>query len=461
MNPNSKQPLNEHLPSKPVPNEGRSNGCLVVQERPIAGLRPFAGNARTHSKKQIRQIAQSIKSFGFTNPVLIDDDGVILCGHGRVEAAKLLGMVAVPAIALRNMSETDKRAYIIADNRLAELAGWDADLLKLEIGFLIESELDFAVETIGFDTADIDLLFANDDAPAEAEEDIELPDKTISAVTCSGDQWIIGEHRLFCGDARDPASYTALLGTERAEMVFTDAPYNVRVADISGLGKTKHREFAMASGEMSRSAFTAFLREAMTCMIEVSSPGAIHFLCMDWRGSHALLDAADGIYAEQKNLCVWNKTNAGMGTFYRSRHELIYVMKVGNVPHINNFGLGSKGRYRSNVWTYAGVNTFRKGRAKDLEAHPTVKPTKMVIDAILDCSHRGGIILDAFTGSGTTLLAAARTGRHGRGIEIDPHYCDLIIRRLEAVTGATAALADGTSFDQLRARRLSARKDAA
>lgn len=439
----------------------RQQGPLSVQERETADLYPYAGNARIHTKKQVRQIAESIKNWGFTNPVLIDDQGTILCGHGRVQAAQLLGIPRVPTIVLSNMSEADKRAYIIADNRIAELAGWDKDLLKLEIGYLIESDIDFSVEAIGFDTADIDLLFANDDTASQAEEDVELPDPAVAATTRAGDLWQIGEHRLYCGDAREPSSYAALLGDERVQMVFADAPYNVRVADISGLGKAKHREFAMASGEMSRAEFTAFLRAAMTCMVDVSEAGAIHFLCMDWRGAHALLDAGTGVYTEQKNLCVWNKTNAGMGAFYRSRHELVFVMKTGDAPHINNFGLGSKGRYRSNVWTYAGVNTFRKGRAEDLEAHPTVKPVKMVADAILDCSHRGGIVLDAFAGSGTTLLAAARTGRRGRGIEIDAQYCDLIIRRLEAETGETGYLPNGASFDEVRARRLNPGQEAA
>jgi hypothetical protein len=209
----------------------------------------------------------------------------------------------------------------------------------------------------------------------------------------------------------------------------------------------------MASGEMSEEEFTTFLHTAMRPMAEFSIDGAIHYFCMDWRHMGEMLAAAQPIYGPPKNLCVWNKTNAGMGTFYRSKHELVFVFKVGSAPHINNFGLGERGRYRSNVWDYAGVNTFRRGRMEELSAHPTVKPLPLVVDALKDCSKRRGIVLDPFLGSGTTLLAAEKTGRLGRGIELDPHYVDAAIRRWQALTGQPAIhVASGSTFDEWAAR---------
>lgn len=407
-------------------------------------LTPYNNNPRTHSKKQIRQIADSLKQFGWTNPILIDETGMILAGHGRLEAAKLLGMNEVPTIALRDMSEAQKRAYIIADNRLAEKAGWDEDLLAIEFQFLTEHIPDFDVEITGFDTGEIDVLLMGEQ-PVE-EEAVELPDPEAPVISRKGDLWSIGKHRILCGNALDPRDWHTLLENKKAEMVFIDPPYNVPIAGhVSGLGKVQHREFAMASGEMSREDFTGFLRDVFRQLAENSIDGAIHYVCMDWRHMGEILEASGGVYDELKNLCVWAKTNAGMGSFYRSQHELVFAFKSGNAKHINNFGLGEQGRHRSNLWTYAGANTFRAGRMEDLEAHPTVKPLQMVSDAILDCSKRAGLVVDCFAGSGTTLLAAARTGRCGAGMEIDPAYVDLIVRRLEKETGEAAVLGD--TFD--------------
>jgi len=414
----------------------------------VASLKPYANNPRTHSKKQIRQIADSIEEFGFTNPVLTDGSGNIIAGHGRIEAARLLGMTDIPVLKLENMSEAQKRAYIIADNKLAENAGWDTELLVIELQGLLDLNIDFDIELTGFETGEIDVLLASETA-AESET-VPLPETDGPAVSRPGDLWLIGKHRLLCGDALNPDDWQVLMGKDKAQMIFVDPPYNVPIAGhVSGLGAVRHREFAMASGEMSQDAFTEFLRRSFRNLVRFSSDGAIHFICMDWRHMREVLDAADGIYSELKNLCVWAKTNAGMGSFYRSQHELVFAFKHGTAAHINNFGLGDKGRHRSNLWTYAGANTFRAGRMDDLKAHPTVKPTEMVADAIMDCSQRGGFIADAFAGSGTTLLAAAKTGRIGVGIEIDPHYADLIIRRLQDATGETAVHAE--SFESFAA----------
>lgn len=433
---------------------------LQIEMRSIRALKPDPRNARTHSEKQIELVAKSIEEFGFINPIIIDEAGRIMAGHARHKAAVLLGLAEVPTIRLSHMTWAQKRAYIIADNRLAEKAGWDFDILGEEIGLLLEEDIDFDLEVIGFDIVEIDQLVfgasANKSAAGKEEEPVELPgDEPV--VSQPGDLWEIGEHRLLCGNALDPVSYERLLGREKVQMVFTDPPYNVPIGGhVSGLGKVKHREFAMASGEMSRPGFTAFLRTAAMRMAEVSINGAIHFVCMDWRHAGEMEEAGRAVYSELKNICIWAKTNAGMGTFYRSQHEFVFAWKVGKAKHINNFGLGEKGRYRTNLWTYAGANTFRKGRDEDLADHPTVKPVQMVQDAILDCSKPKGIILDPFTGAGTTLVAAHRAKRRGRGIEIDPAYVDCTLRRLQEAVGVEPRLVEtGENFTEVAARRLS------
>lgn len=438
---------------------------LEIIYRAIGDLRPRATNPRTHTKKQLEQIATSIRRFGFTNPVLIDEEDGIVAGHGRVEAAKLVGMTDVPTVRLADMSEADIRAYVIADNRLAENAGWDRELLGLELRYLSELDIDFDVTITGFDPPEIDVLIGELSLDGDAEDpaDAVLEPATGPAVTRSSDIWRFAPHRLICGDATRAETYAALLGEEKAAMVFTDPPYNVPISGhVSGLGNVRHREFAMASGEMSSTEFTDFLTDVFGHLAAFSADGAIHFQCMDWRHMGEMLAAGDAAYTELKNLCVWAKTNGGMGSLYRSAHELVFVFKSGTAPHVNNVELGRHGRYRTNVWTYAGANSFGASRDEDLAMHPTVKPVAMVADAILDCSRRKDIVLDAFAGSGTTLIAAHRTGRHGYGIEIDPAYCDVIIRRMRETCGEEATLdADGRSFDQVAAERLPECEEAA
>jgi len=351
---------------------------LNIETRAVANLKPYANNPRTHSKKQIRQIAESIKTFGWTNPILIDDYGGVIAGHGRLEAAKLLGTSEAPVIRLSSMTPSQKRAYIIADNRLAENAGWDEDTLAIELQGLLDMDLDFTIETIGFETAEIDLILAdaaNENASGD-EEEVPQPSRE-PPVSRVGDLWLLGRHRLFCGDALEAASYEAVLGGAKAQAVFTDPPYNVRIdGHVCGKGAIKHDEFAMASGEMSDSEFADFLQRVCERLVEFSADGSMHFICMDWRHLYELLSAGRQNYTELKNICVWNKTNGGMGSLYRSKHELVCVFKNGTAPHLNNVELGRFGRNRTNVWDYAGVNSFGKERLNDLEAHPTVKPVR-------------------------------------------------------------------------------------
>lgn len=410
----------------------------AVVERPIHELKPHDKNPRTHSKRQIDQIAKSIKRFGFVNPVLLDKDGNILAGHGRIEAAKSLGLASVPTLDIGAMSDAERRAYIVADNRLAELAGWDSELLGLELEAILEAMPNFDIGAIGFDDGELDALLSAGDEAAE-EDQIPEVEAGKPAVTRPGDIWQLGNHRIMCGDARDWAALDQLMNGDIAQMIFTDPPYNVKVdGHICGMGSVKHREFAMASGEMSKAEFTSFLGEVLANMARVSCDGSIHYVCMDWRHIGELLEAGEKAYSELKNLVVWNKDNGGMGTFYRSKHELVFVFKKGNAAHINNFGLGEKGRYRTNVWDYAGVNSLKKGRDEELAMHPTVKPVAMVADAIRDCSNRGGLVLDTFSGSGTTIIAAERTGRRCCAMELDPLYVDVAIRRWQAETGLEA-----------------------
>jgi DNA modification methylase len=420
----------------------------------IEDLKPRARNPRTHSRKQIKQLADSIKEFGFVNPVLIDGENRIIAGHGRVEAAKLLGMTEVPTLRVDHLTEAQIRAYVIADNKLALNAGWNLGLLRLELKEL-SINLGFDVTLTGFETGEIDQIIIG----AEVDEDDEVaePDHLRPAVSRLGDLWRIGRHVVLCGDATRAASYQRLMGDERAQLVFTDPPYNVRInGHVSGLGKAKHKEFAMASGEMDRAEFTTFLGTVFRHLADHSADGSIHYICMDWRHMREVLDAAEGPYAEFKNLCVWNKTNGGMGSFYRSQHELVFVFQNASGSHINNVELGKHGNYRTNVWTYPGVNTFGQDRDAELAMHPTVKPVALVADAIKDASKRNGIILDAFGGSGTTLVAAERTGRRGYALEISPHYVDTIVKRISEATGKEAILSGaGETFEAVARWRAS------
>lgn len=429
---------------------------MKIEYAPLSELRPHPNNARTHSKKQIRQIAKSIEKFGFCNPVLVDDTRQIIAGHGRVEAAKLLGIDAVPTCQLLHLSDADKRAYILADNKLAEKAGWDRELLAIELQGLIELDVD--IELTGFETAEIDFILEEtreaSGAPTGPEDKAPAPSPG-PAVSQTGDLWLLGKHRLLCGDARDKTAYDRLLEGAKAEFVFTDPPYNVAIdGNVCGLGRVRHREFAMAAGEMSEAEFTAFLQAVFALLIENTVDGSIHQICMDWRHLWEMLGAGRTIYNELKNLCVWNKTNAGMGSFYRSKHELVFVWKSGTAAHINNFELGQHGRHRTNVWDYPGISTMRAGRMDELAMHPTVKPTALVADAMKDCSRRGGLVLDPFCGSGTILLAAERTGRKARALEIDSHYVDVAVRRWQAYSGKPAILAgSGNTFEATEDQR--------
>ncbi len=429
-----------------------------IKQAAVGTLRAHPANARAHSKKQIAQIARSIRQFGFTAPIIIDEKNVILAGHGRWLAARQLELSLVPVVVLSGLSDTERRAYLLADNKLVENAGWDRGALAVELKelapLLADAGLD--IQFTGFEPAEIDALMGDLIDPEQDPAD-ELTAIDGTPISRRGDLWRLGEHRLLCGDAKLASDAAKLMGGQTAAMVITDPPYNVAISSIQGRGKIKHREFVEASGELSEAKFTKFLADSLALAARHSADGAIHFVFMGWPRLREILTAGAEVYGRPKNLVVWVKTNAGQGTFYRSQHELLFVFKNGSGTHQNNFELGQHGRTRSNVWTYAGVNTFRTGRLDDLAAHPTVKPVALVADAMRDCSRRGDIVLDPFMGSGTTILAAERVGRHGYGIELDPLYVDAAVRRWQSYTKRDAILAGtSTTFDEVAAAHCSA-----
>jgi len=436
-------------------NSGESVRLLTeqIEHVSIASLKSNPRNARTHSPKQISQIARSIAEFGFNTPVLIDASNMILAGHGRIEAARQLRLETVPVLRLNHLDKNKLRAFVLADNQLALKSGWDIQILGEELSELIEFDLDLSVT--GFDWPEIDAIIHPNEVEAEPDPADYVPIAPKTAVTRLGDIWLIGRHRLICGDSTKPETFEALLGDQKARMVFSDPPYNVPInGHVSGLGKNIHREFEMGVGEMSESEFIGFLRSVFQNAAACSIDGALHYQCMDWRHGSEIQLASRDVYSELKNICVWAKTNAGMGSLYRSQHEFVYVFKVGRESHVNNVELGRHGRYRTNIWSYAGANSFSATRDDELAMHPTVKPVALIADAILDASNPKDIILDPFSGSGSTLVAAEKTRRVGFGIELDPIYCDVIVDRLSKLMKVEAVHAEtGMTWTEIARQR--------
>jgi DNA modification methylase len=425
---------------------------LSITYLPVSTLSLNPRNSRTHSKRQIRQIADSIQAFGFTNPVLLDQTSSIIAGHGRVAAAKLLGMKKVPTILIENLSPVELRAYILADNRLAEKAGWDKSILAVELQDLLTSCSNLDVTITGFEVPEIDLILSSTEDKADPDDRVEVAALS-DAITQSGDMWQLGRHRIICGNAIEEDSFAKLLGEKHAAVVFVDPPYNVAIdGNVSGNGSVRHREFEMASGEMTEAEFISFLESSLRLLARYSISGSVHYVCMDWRHMNELLSAGRHVYDSLLNLCIWVKSSGGMGSFYRSRHELVFVFRTSKSRHRNNVQLGRFGRNRTNIWEYPGINSLSKsGEEGDLLAlHPTVKPVALIADALLDCSARGDVVLDSFLGSGSTLIAAERTGRNCCGIELDPLYVDVAIKRWQRYTGDHAVHAvSGIRFDAI------------
>jgi DNA modification methylase len=404
---------------------------LRIEYVSLDTLRPFKANARAHPHSQITQIAASIKEFGFVNPILVDEAGEIIAGHGRYAAAKSLGLAEIPSIRLSDLTSAQKRMLRIADNKIALGAAWDIDLLRCELADLGSLGCEIDLGLTGFAAGELDVILHP--STLEQEPAPPLPARPVSR---RGDIWRLGQHKVGCGDARDHEFLRRVVGECRADAAFLDPPYNVKIrGHAGGKGKLVHREFVEASGEMSNGEFVAYLRETLGACIAVSRDGAVHFVCMDHGHFDQLLAVGAAIYGARLNIAVWNKSNAGMGSLYRSKHELIPVFRVGEAPHFNAVQLGKHGRNRTNVWDYASVNSFGGSRRFDLAMHPTAKPVQMVADAVMDVTRRGDVVLDAFLGSGTTLIAAERIGRVFRGLDLDPAYVDVALERWRAVTG--------------------------
>ena len=412
---------------------------------------------RRHSARKLKKLAQSINAFGFTLPLLIDENRMVLAGAARLTVALEGKFELVPVIRIEHLTEVQKRAYIIAESRLAEEATWDRELLRAELHDLVELGID--LDLTALDALEVDVLLSFDDEAdgGEADDNVELLDEDSRPVSRLWDHWQVGDHSILCADSTLLANHERALAGRRAQLFITDPPFGNSIANnVSGLGRVKHDNFVAGSGEQTLPEFSrSLLRPAFRAMAANASPGAIAFIFSDWRALPHMMDAALGIFHEQKNLIVWSKTNAGMGTFYRSAHELILAYKVCPGAHINNFGLGEGGRHRTNVWTYPGANTFRKGRMHDLADHPTIKPRKLIADAIRDCSKRGGLVFDPFLGSGTTLVACAMTGRIGCGIELDPRYVDVALRRVSEFTGCEPLLDGRIPLSEVAAARKS------
>lgn len=427
--------------------------------RPLAELKAYPGNPRTHDERQITALMAAFTEFGFRGAILINEESTILSGHGRAEAARRLGMETVPVMVAKGLTEAQQRAYVIADNKLSQLSKWDAEQLKIEMDLLVQD--DFNIELTGFNTSEIDLMFDGVETPKTGDSgDPQPQDVPDIVITRPGDLWRLGKHRLICGDALKMETYALLMEGKQAQLVVTDPPFNVKVdGHVCGSGKIKHDEFAMASGEMDSGEFTDFLETFFTHTAEFMDDGGLVFSFMDWRHMREIQTAAEPVFGALRQLCIWAKDNGGMGTFYRSQHELVFIFKKGSGKHINNFELGQSGRYRTNIWSYPGVNSF--GGEQDLLAlHPTVKPVSMIADALRDCSHRNGLVLDPFAGSGTILIAAERTGRHARAIEYEPKFVDVAIQRWQRVTGELAVHeASGATYDELKSIKTEEKKN--
>ncbi len=428
-------------------------GALVFENLKVADIHGYEHNAKTHPESQVQQIISSITKFGFNNPILIDENNEIIAGHGRFMAAQAMNLETVPTVKLSHLTDAQKRAYRLADNKIAENGGWNKELLSLEIKDLEKICLNdnFVIQDIGFNDAELDSIVNFTDAKVINQKTNAVPfipeDEIISK---PGDIWQLGKHRIICGNSLNPKTFAKLFENDKANMVLQDPPYNVKIdGHVCGSGTVKHKEFAMASGEMTTNEFTKFLETNFNLCKQYSKDGSLHYNFMDWRHILEITTAGQSVFDKFINMCVWGKTSGGMGSLYRSQHELCFIFQNGKESHNNNVQLGKYGRYRTNVWQYAGVNTFGKHK-QDGIMHPTVKPVEMLKDAMLDVSKRGDIVLDSFLGSGSTLIACQQSGRICYGIEYEPLYIDTTIRRFQNLFGIDAInLSIGKTYNEL------------
>lgn len=424
--------------------------ALAIKQAATKSLRRYEKNARRHNARSKAALVSNIAENGFTNPILVDEAMVIIAGHGRLDAALELGLETVPIIELRHLNDAQKKALRIFDNKIVLESDWSMDLLAEELSSLAQEDFDLSLT--GFADIEIDRIRTPDLCADEDDPIAPCPDVPVSR---PGDLFKAGEHFIYCGDARIPVSYAAVLGQRKADMVFSDFPYNVPIkGHVSGKGAVVHDEFKVASGEMSPEDFSRFLSSATSACRSQTRDGSLHYLCCDWRMVRALIEAGEANIGKLFNIVVWVKSNAGMGSFYRSHHEFVAVFKNGDGRHVNNIQLGRMGRNRTNVWQYPGATGFSKTRKKDLADHPTVKPIALVADAIRDATNPGDLVLDPFAGAGTTMLAAEHIQRKSALIEIEPKFVDVALRRFQDRFGIEPVLMpEGIALSKLKDAR--------
>jgi DNA modification methylase len=442
-----REQLEHEIKRSPARNDIRPN--LRLEYRDPSTLKEASRQVRRHNNKQLEDLKDSIGEFGLCGAPLITDEGFVIDGHALVETCISQGLSQIPCMVVDHLSKADVRRIRIALNRIQEKGEWDIEALTLE---LRELELEFGPNLIipGVELAELDALLL-DDQPQSGEIE-KLSDLTEDSISQPGDVWKLGRHLLVHADARDHALQLSLLGNRRARLNISDAPYNVPIRGHVTSGK--HSEFVMASGELTDAQFSEFLLASLDVIKQTSEDGGLVMLFMDWRGLLTLLDAGKRVGFTLLNIVTWVKTNAGMGSLYRSQHEFVVLFKKGSAPHVNNVELGKHGRYRSNVWQHPGASSLGSEARRGTYEHPTPKPTRLLEDAILDVSNRGELVIDNFVGSGSTLVAAERTGRDFFGTELDGRYVDLTMKRWSKLSGEHPVLrTTGESFEETRLRR--------
>ena len=412
---------------------------LKIEHVSVDELIPYAKNARTHSETQVAQIAASMTEFGFVNPILLGEDNIIIAGHGRLMAAKLLGMKNVPTIRLNHLNEAQRRALVIADNKIAENAGWDESLLREELSAL--EDLDFNIDLLGFNAEELDNLFLDDaNASGGLTDEDAAPEAPENPVSVPGDIWICGDHKVLCGDSTMYDAYEKLMGEELADMVFTDPPYNVNYAN-SAKDKMRGTNRPIKNDNLGAE-FGSFLYDVCTNLMMVCK-GAM-YICMSSSELHTLQSSFTNAGGKWSTFIIWAKNTFTLGRadYQRQYEPILYGWKDGH----EHFWCGA--RDQSDVWF---VNKPVKN-----DLHPTMKPVELVERAIHNSSKTKDIVLDAFGGSGSTMIACEKTGRRARLIELDPKYVDVIVKRWEDFTGKKATLAKSDqSFEVLAEERAS------
>lgn len=425
--------------------------CPLI-DFPMAKIKPYVSNPWVHPKRQIQMLEASYARFGVMTPIMVTSDGELIAGHLRHVVATRVGLNSIPAIVIPHLNETERQALRIADNAISQKGKWSIELLADQIEIIMSAELKIDPVSIGFETGEIDAITLTGSRAPQLAAAAQEPDRTRPAVSRIGDLFRIEQHTIVCGDAKDWVTFEAALGSRKAAAVISDQPWNLPARFISGKGRVRHPDFVEGFGEMSAEEFSSFTELVLTNQARCCQPGALVFQFIDWRSVDVMIAAGKQFVGDLVALCVWVKQAKGMGSPWRSQHELICVFRVGKGKSKNNVKLGAYGRNRSNVWSYDAPTGFGAERAK-LKLHPTCKNEAMIADAILDCTDRGDLILDAFLGSGTTALAAHRTKRIAVGIELDCHYVDLAVKRLSEATGEAPIHQSGKTFNQIRDER--------